>query len=76
MAALCLSRIATSFWVSSWESLSLMMTGVSRLSSRKTYLRPEGRGLSLIEDSDGSSVSSSSMGSVQLFFFFNEVFNV
>ena len=53
---LCLSRIATSFWVSSWESLSLMMTGVSRLSSRKTYLRPEGRGLSLIEGSDGTSV--------------------
>ena len=55
-AALCLSRIVTSFWVSSWESLSLMMTGVSRLSSRKTYLRPEGRGLSSIEGSDGTSV--------------------
>jgi len=56
MAALCLSRTATSFWVSSWESLSLMMIGVSRLSSRKTYLRPEGRGLSSIEGSDGTSV--------------------
>ena len=49
-------RTATSFLVSSWESLSLMMTGVSRLSSRKTYLRPEGRGLSSTEGSDGSSI--------------------
>ena len=61
MAALCLSRTATSFRVSSWKSLSLMMTGVSWLSSRKTYLRLEGRGLSSIEDYDGTSVSSTSM---------------
>ena len=56
MAALSLSRTATSLLVSSWESLSLMMIGVSRLSSRKIYLRPEGRGLSSIEGSDGTAV--------------------
>ena len=56
MAAFCLSRTATSFLVSSWESLSLMMTGVLGFSFRKTYLRPEGRGLSSTEGSDGSSI--------------------
>ena len=43
MANLCLSRTATSLWVSSWKSLSLMMTGVSWLLLRKTYFKPEGR---------------------------------
>ena len=62
MANLCLSRIATSLWVSSWESLSLMMIGVSRLLLRKTYLKPEGRGFSSIVGCDGTSIGSSSIG--------------
>ena len=63
MTDLCLSRTATSLRVSSWKSLSLMMTGVSQLLLRKTYLKPEGRGFSSVEGCDGTSIGSSSTGS-------------
>ena len=62
MANLCLSRTTTSLPVSSWASLSLMMTEVSRLLLRKAYLKPEGRGFNSIEGCDGTSTGSSSIG--------------
>jgi hypothetical protein len=63
MADLCLSRTVTSFCVSSFESLSLMITGVCRLLCRKTYFKPGGRGFNYIEGGGGFSFWSSSMGS-------------
>jgi hypothetical protein len=56
MANLCLSRTVTSLRISSWESLSLMMIGVSQLLLRMIYFKPEGRGFSSIEGCDGTSI--------------------
>ena len=63
MADLCLSRTVTSLCVSSLESLSLMMTVVSRLLLRKTYFKLGGRGFSSIGGRGGTSKGSSSIGS-------------
>jgi hypothetical protein len=63
MVDLCLSSTVTSVCVLYWESLSLMIIGVSRWSLRKTYFKPRGRGFNSIGGHGGTSKGSSSIGS-------------